>query len=300
MANQELQLVAEPDYSGSSVYAYLQTKTANPDLIKIVELYYSISHELGQRGFGFTRLNPVPFIFQCMHETGFLSSWWLLKNKNLAGIGVTGVTKTGKAEWKPGSVAGTDWAWNEAEQVWKQGLAFSDWPPAVYAHLMHGMAYCNPGQDFTEFAKYFNARYVLALATRRNKPPAKVLADFNGAWAYPGKDYGQRIEAIHTDYLKWLTTATKPAELPAGPPQDILEWIALDLAVEALNKISFYQSEAFYTTIYGKLAALAPAGIISDWPNNTKVQGQFFGLRDELIDRANAIYKAIGQRLPKK
>jgi hypothetical protein len=289
-----LNLIGEPTVPKSVLLAYLKTKTSQPDLEFIVSCYYDISKELAERP-GYPRLNPVPFILQAMHETGFLSSWWFLEHRNMAGLGVTGTSVAGSSATKPPPVLYTDWQYNYLEKRWKQGLRFSGYIPAVYAHLYHALAYCVPATDFGSVAQFFNNRYPLALATRKGKPPARVLTDFNGSWAFPGAKYGQRIEAIYSDLLASATL--KGFEMPAGSVPEAVEYVALSLAVEALNSISYYRNEAFFSDIYGKLANLARTGIVSDWPTNLEVQKEFYKIRDKLIDRANTIYPPIAARL---
>jgi hypothetical protein len=286
-----LPLIGEPTYTLTEILAYLDRKTSHPDRAEIARLYYSITHELAQRP-GYPRLNPVPFIFQAMHETGFFTSWWFNQNKNLAGLGVTGTVTFGTADKKPAPVPGTDWAFEPETKSWVQGLIFFDWPPAVYAHLYHALAYCQPQTDFGSIADFFDNRYHTALATRKGKPGAKVLTDFNGSWAYPGALYGQRIEAIHAEFY-----ALDGSPAPTASPADVLRWIALDLAAGALNSLGFFQNQLFYNKIYGELAALEKAGVISDWPHNLEVQNQFYKLRNELVDRADALYPAIKAKL---
>lgn len=201
-----LQLLNWPTYNLPDIQTFVKRESPHQDSDLIIWLYYAITNELAARP-GYPRLNPVPFIFQAMHETGYLTSWWLIKNRNLAGLGVTGVTRPGSPDKKPAPVPGTDWSWNSNVNQWVQGLIFFDWPPAVYAHIYHALAYVIPGLDYGPVAQFFNNRYPLALAARKGKPGAKVLTDLNGAWAVPGHDYGQRIEAIHTDFKLWLTRA---------------------------------------------------------------------------------------------
>lgn len=286
-----LNLLGEPTLPKAVLTSYLKTRAAEPSLEFIVSTYYDLAKELSERP-GYPRLNPVPFILQAMHETGFLSSWWFLEHKNMAGLGVTGASTAGSSATKPPPVPYTDWQYNSLEKRWKQGLHFSGLVPAIYAHLYHGLAYCMPATDYGSVAQFFDNRYPLALASRKGKPPARTLTDFNGAWAFPGREYGQNIEAIYSDFFKVTSF-----QLPAGTLPEGFEYVALSLAVEALNSISYYRNEAFYTDIYGKLANLSRAGFKSDWFSNLEAQKEFYKIRDQLIDRATTIYGPIVARL---
>lgn len=194
-----LSLIGDPPVTGVDLLRFLKTKSSHPELELILKAYYDITRELAERP-GYPRLNPVPFVLQAMLETDYLKSWWFVAHFNLAGIGVTGVTAKGPEFLRPPAVMGTTWQYDFGERTWKQGLRFSGYIPAVYAHLFHALAYCKPTVNYGQPADFFNNRYFLALGTRSGKPAATVLTDFNNAWAKTS-DYGQRIEKLWEDYL---------------------------------------------------------------------------------------------------
>lgn len=205
-----LNLIGEPDVPAAVLVDFLKTKCTHPELEFLVKTYYDVTRELARRP-SYPRLNPVPSILQAMLETGFLTSWWFVQNGNLAGLGVTGPDndRAGSPNKKPAPVMGTDWVYNPAVGKWQQGLIFFSIESAVRAHLYHVLAYCNPSVNYGPVADFFNNRYYLALGTRASKLAARLLTDYNQAWAKPGYDYGQRIEAIWNDFDRWADQKLK-------------------------------------------------------------------------------------------
>lgn len=134
-------------------------------------------------------------IAQCAHETGHLTSWWCQRpRRNPAGIGVTGETRPGTPDQPPGP----DWAWDEANQVWRAGLSFASWVgESIPAHLGRLLAYALPVGAGTPYQQQL-IDYALS---RRPLPDhlrgvATTITDLNGRWAWPGTEYGQRILAL--------------------------------------------------------------------------------------------------------
>ena len=131
-------------------------------------------------------------IAQMAHETGSLTSWWSQRpRRNPAGIGVTGRTQFGL----PGLPPPGAWAWDDAAQLWREGVSFSEWAThAVPAHLGRLLAYAlrddqaSPAQrDLIDYALMYRP---LPDSYRGCAP---TITELNGRWAVPGTDYGQRI-----------------------------------------------------------------------------------------------------------
>lgn len=131
-------------------------------------------------------------IAQCAHETGNLTSWWCQRpRRNPAGIGVTGEIRPGTPDQPPGP----DWAWDEANQVWRAGLSFASWvDESIPAHLGRLLAYALPVGAGTPYQQQ-----LIDYALMRRPLPSSLrgvavtIIDLNGRWAYPGTEYGQRI-----------------------------------------------------------------------------------------------------------
>ena len=129
---------------------------------------------------------------QLAHETGSLTSWWCRPPRcNPAGIGVTGRTQPGDPNTSPGP----NWAWDEAAQLWREGVSFPSWPGhAIPAHLGRLLAYA-----LTDAAANDAQRQLIDYALRIRpllqsyRGSAPTIVGLNGRWAVPGTDYGQRI-----------------------------------------------------------------------------------------------------------
>lgn len=269
-----------------------------PDLEKAIRLYFAIAPVWGIRA--------DLMVGQMLKETDYLTSWWATVHHNMAGIGVTGTTPIASPA-KPKTSKGYDWQFDDRDSKWHQGLHFNDLVAGIMAHFAHMLAYIS--LTFDASADRYDERYSVALAARKGKPVAVLITDLNDSWAVTKKNgvivpnfYGETIMATLAAASAYNVPVPAPAPVVTTAPPPVYsdglvyQWIALDIAIQALNQASTYQDQAFYNKIYGELAGFAKLGIKSDWPNNLLVQAAFFALRNELLDRANKFYEPIKAR----
>lgn len=135
---------------------------------------------------------------QCMHETGWLSSWWCQRpRRNPAGIGVTG-------RWLPRGVPASG-SWQARGLRKDEGVAFATWDAdAIPAHLGRLLAYYYPIRDGIPAAH--NALIMRALGVRslpnRYRGIAPTWMGLVQTWAVSkkrpptGETYADKIAAI--------------------------------------------------------------------------------------------------------
>ncbi|HEU5088393.1 MAG TPA: peptidoglycan recognition family protein [Roseiflexaceae bacterium] len=139
---------------------------------------------------------------QCMHETGWLTSFWSARpQRNPAGLGVTG-------EWRDGlptnPAPGPDWAYNSQRRRWERGLSFPRWVPdprypqqiaSIEAHIGRLLAYAvlPVNQTPTQAELVGKALTVRSLATMHWGMAPKV-GGLGGRWAR-SKEYGGKVAA---------------------------------------------------------------------------------------------------------
>jgi len=149
-------------------------------------------------------IDPNVAIAQLCHETGYLTSWWFLRNNNPAGIGVTGETSTTMPQSLTRVITAATWAYDDEARVWRKGLTFLTWEDAVVAHIGRLTAYALRKDERTPIQEEY-----VSLALRFRDLPvsahgsAKTLAALGKAknpsgygWASPGERYGERIADI--------------------------------------------------------------------------------------------------------
>jgi hypothetical protein len=158
-------------------------------------------------------IDPNVAIAQLCHETGYLTSWWFLRNNNPAGIGVTGETSTTMPRSLTRvitfgaaliTITAATWAYDDEARVWRKGLTFLTWEDAVVAHIGRLTAYALRKDERTPIQEAY-----VSLALRFRDLPvsahgsAKTLAALGKAknpsgygWASPGERYGERIADI--------------------------------------------------------------------------------------------------------
>ena len=149
-------------------------------------------------------IDPNVAIAQLCHETGYLTSWWFLRNNNPAGIGVTGETSTTMPQSLTRVITAATWAYDDEARVWRKGLTFLTWEDAVVAHIGRLTAYALRKDERTPTQEAY-----VSLALRFRDLPvsahgsAKTLAALGKAknpsgygWASPGERYGERIADI--------------------------------------------------------------------------------------------------------
>lgn len=149
-------------------------------------------------------IDPNVAIAQLCHETGYLTSWWFLRNNNPAGIGVTGETSTTMPQSPTRVITAATWAYDDEARVWRKGLTFLTWEDAVVAHIGRLTAYALRKDERTPIQEEY-----VSLALRFRDLPvsahgsAKTLAALGKAknpsgygWASPGERYGERIADI--------------------------------------------------------------------------------------------------------
>jgi N-acetylmuramoyl-L-alanine amidase len=131
---------------------------------RIAWAYYDLAPIFG--------LDPAAAMCQAIHETGWFMSDRAVRQNNFAGIGVTSDAAIGAVDV---SVIG-----------------------GVLRHLSHLVAYSVDA--INAWAQLIDDRYDLVIGLRPNKSKAVATyyTDLNARWAYPGTNYGQAIEAIHT------------------------------------------------------------------------------------------------------
>ena len=157
---------------------------------QVVEIYYAKENE-GEWG----GIRADVAVAQMLHETDYLRSWWSQPpRRNLAGIGVTGLTQH---LYKPKNSV-EFWAYKQENGTWYEGCSFDNFWEAVDAHLAHLSAYIWPTSQPINGAEKKDSRYAVAkLAFTENRwSPCRMLSDLNGRWAVPGTNYGQMIEGI--------------------------------------------------------------------------------------------------------
>jgi hypothetical protein len=149
-------------------------------------------------------IDPNVAIAQLCHETGYLTSWWFLRNNNPAGIGVTGETSTTMPQSLTRVITAATWAYDDEARVWRKGLTFLTWEDAVVAHIGRLTAYALRKDERTPIQEEY-----VSLALRFRDLPvsahgsAKTMAALGKAknpsgygWASPGERYGERIADI--------------------------------------------------------------------------------------------------------
>jgi len=154
------------------------------DVAEIVNAYQQIGDSVG--------IDWFLALAQMAHETGNLTSWWSGRpRRNPAGIGVTGRTQEGTPDAPPDGA----WAWDDALQLWREGLSFPTWVDhSVPAHLGRLLAYALRDDEASQ-----TQRELIDTALSYRPLPdsyrgvARVITDLNGRWAVPGTDYGQQI-----------------------------------------------------------------------------------------------------------
>jgi hypothetical protein len=68
--------------------------------------------------------------------------------------------------------------------------------------------------------------------------------------------------------------------------EEALEYMALDAAITAMNRLGATRDTTFWPYIY---ARLGEAGLDTSWPTAQKVGVRYYNLRNDLINRANGL-----------
>ena len=143
-------------------------------------------------------MDPLPPIAQCLHETGWLSSWWSERpRRNPAGIGVTG-RSSANTTWRmrDGRPIGIDAA--ERHGIWIEGCSFPSWANhAVPAHVGRLLAYAlRPETGTPAQQQLVRVALIARPLSQRLRGVAPTWRGLNGRWAVPGTDYADKVAAI--------------------------------------------------------------------------------------------------------
>jgi hypothetical protein len=92
--------------------------------------------------------------------------------------------------------------------------------------------------------------------------------------------------------------ASQPAAaaVPKGRPatQAELDYLALDVAIHVLNErgpqFITPPDDKFWPYIYARLGEM---GVDTSWDTAKQLRGKFYGLRDEMLNRANTLKKGM-------
>ncbi len=181
-------IVAPASGTTNQAFAWLSNR-ADPsytdyDIGTIVDAYQQLGDSVG--------IDWFLALAQCAHETGSLTSWWSRRpRRNPAGIGVTGRTQSGSPDSPPGAA----WAWDDTQQLWREGVSFATWiNDAIPAHLGRLLAYAlRDDQANTAQQELINRALAYRPLPQNYRGVAPTIVGLNGRWAVPGTEYGQRI-----------------------------------------------------------------------------------------------------------
>ncbi len=135
-----------------------------------------------------TGVDWVFALAQCIHETGWFTSWWCQRpRRNPAGIGVTGQT----TKVKPAD----EQNWVFYQGLWRKGQSFTSWDLSAQHHISRLLCYALKDEEMSSTQLQFS-KICGADKTTRIRGIAKQAIGLNGVWAVPGTTYAQRIASI--------------------------------------------------------------------------------------------------------